>query len=138
MDAEVDHTAAARQRGIAGPRLVRPVGVVEDEVDRIDVTELAGVGERLHAGRECVFEASFYGTRGGASIRNVAGSFYDFGAERYDGTQTRRLVDPPDAWGGRAAVDWARRLGAGEGFDPAARENVRVHEVLDRVYGRTQ
>ena len=93
---------------------------------------------RLHAGRECVFEASFYGTRGGASIRNVAGSFYDFGAERYDGTQTRRLVNPPDAWGGRAAVDWARRLGAGERFDPAARENVRVHEVLDRVYGRTQ
>jgi predicted dehydrogenase len=93
---------------------------------------------RLHAGRDCVFEASFYGTRGGASIRNVAGSFYDFGAERYDGTQTRRMVNPPDEWGGRAAVDWARRLGAGERFDPAARENVRVHEVLDGVYGRTK
>ena len=93
---------------------------------------------RLHAGRDCVFEASFYGTRGGASIRNVAGSFYDFSAERYDGTQTRSLVDPPDEWGGRAAVDWARRLGAGERFDPAARENVLVHEVLDRIYRRTQ
>lgn len=93
---------------------------------------------RLHAGRDCVFEASFYGTRGGASIRNVGGSFYDFSADRYDGTQARRLADPPDAWGGRAAVDWARRLGAGERFDPAARENVRVHEVLDRIYRRTQ
>jgi predicted dehydrogenase len=93
---------------------------------------------RLHAGRDCVFEASFYGTRGGASIHNVAGSFDDFGAERYDGTQTRRMVDPPDEWGGRAAVDWARRVGAGERFDPAVRENVRVHDVLDRIYGRTQ
>jgi predicted dehydrogenase len=93
---------------------------------------------RLHAGHDCVFEASFYGTRGGASIRNVAGSFYDFSAEQYDGTQTRRMVDPPDEWGGRAAVDWSRRLGAGERFDPAARENMRVHEVLDRIYGRPQ
>ena len=92
----------------------------------------------LHAGRDCVFEASFYGTRGGASIRNVAGSFYDFSAERYDGTETKTIVDPPDEWGGRAAVDWARRLGGGEQFDPAARENVRVHEVLDRIYGRTE
>jgi len=92
---------------------------------------------RLQAGRDCVFEASFYGTRGGASIRNVNGSFYDFVADRHDGTRTERIAEPPDDWGGRAAVDWARRLGAGAGFDPAVAENVRVHEVLDRIYGRT-
>jgi len=92
---------------------------------------------RLQAGRDCVFEASFYGTRGGASIRNVDGSFYDFVADRHDGTRTERIAESPDDWGGRAAVDWARRLGAGAGFDPAVAENVRVHEVLDRIYGRT-
>ena len=36
MDAEVDHAAAAGQRGVVEPRLVGPVGVVEDEVDRVD------------------------------------------------------------------------------------------------------
>ena len=90
---------------------------------------------RLHAGRDCVLEASFYGSRGGASVRNVDGSFYDFVAERYEGTRTERLAEPPDAWGGRAVVEWARRLADGTGFDAAAEEYVRVHEVLDRIYG---
>src|SRR6185437_1140794 len=31
---------------------------------------------RLPAGREAVIEASFYGTRGGASLHNIGGSFY--------------------------------------------------------------
>jgi predicted dehydrogenase len=90
---------------------------------------------RLHAGRDCVFEASFYGTRGGASVRNVGGSFYDFVAEQHVGTRTRTLARPPDDWGGRAAVEWARRLGEGGRFDAGAFEYVRVHEVLDRIYG---
>ena len=92
---------------------------------------------RLHAGRDCVLEASFYGTRGGASLRNVDGSFYDFSAERYDGTETTRIAEPPDDWGGRAVVNWVRRLAAGGRFDAAAEEYVRVHEVVDRIYGRT-
>jgi predicted dehydrogenase len=91
----------------------------------------------LHAGRDCVFDARFYGTRGGASIRNVDGSFYDFVAERHDGTHTVTLAEPPDDWAGRAVVDWARRVGAGERFDPAIDEVVEVHEVLDSIYGRT-
>jgi predicted dehydrogenase len=36
----------------------------------------------LHAGREAVISAAFYGDQGGAAMRNVAGSFYDFTAER--------------------------------------------------------
>jgi predicted dehydrogenase len=89
---------------------------------------------RLHAGRDCVFEASFYGTEGGASLRNVDGSFYDFVAERFHGAQAELLAGPPDDWGGRVAVDWARRLGEGHGFDEAADAYVRVHEVLDAIY----
>jgi predicted dehydrogenase len=92
---------------------------------------------RLHAGRDCVLEAGFYGTNGGVSLRNVDGSFYDFVAERHHGTRTETLAQPPDDWGGRAAVDWARRVAGGARFDPAVEEVVRVHEVLDRIYGRT-
>lgn len=91
---------------------------------------------RLSVGRDCVLEASFYGTGGGASLRNVDGSFVDFVAERFDGARTETLAVPPDAWGGRAAIDWARRLGDGARFDPAAEQYVSVHEVLDRIYGR--
>jgi hypothetical protein len=73
---------------------------------------------------------------GGAALRNVDGSFYDFVADRLDGTAKRVLATPPDAWGGRAAADWARRLAAGARFDPDAERLVDVARVLDRIYGR--
>src|SRR4051812_9950102 len=68
----------------------------------------------LPAGRDCAIEASFYGTGGGASLRNVGGSFFDFRADRYDGTRSVELAAPPDDWGGRALLEWARRLGRSE------------------------
>jgi predicted dehydrogenase len=89
---------------------------------------------RLHAGREAEISAAFYGSEGGAALRNVGGSFYDFTAERYRGTATERLTSPPDEWGGRAAADWARRLAAGERYDPAVEQLVRVAEILDGIY----
>jgi len=91
---------------------------------------------RLPAGRDAVIEAAFYGADGGAALKNVGGSFYDFTAERYRGTATETLAVPPDAWGGRAAADWARRLAGGERFDPAAERLVDVAQALDRIYGR--
>jgi predicted dehydrogenase len=90
----------------------------------------------LPAGQDAVISASFFGTGGGAVARNVGGSFYDFVAELYRGTHRRIMVEPPDRWGGRAAVDWAKRLASGGGFDPAAREFVRVAETLDLIYRR--
>jgi predicted dehydrogenase len=91
---------------------------------------------RLHAGREAVIEAAFYGTEGGAAMRNVGGSFYDFTAERFTGTRSERLVDPPDAWGGRAAADWAQQLARSSRFAPEADHFARSAEVLDRIYER--
>jgi hypothetical protein len=88
----------------------------------------------LPAGRDCLIEASFYGTRGGASFSNVNGSFYDFHAELFRGTSREVLVDPPDAWGGRAAVEWAARLATGERFDPHAEELAAVAATIDRIY----
>jgi predicted dehydrogenase len=91
---------------------------------------------RLQAGREAVISADFYGTQGGAALRNVGGSFYDFTAERFRGTSSEPLAAPPDEWGGRAAADWAVRLAAGERFDPQAERLADVARVLDRIYGR--
>jgi len=90
----------------------------------------------LSVGRDAVIEAHFHGSQGGAAMRNVDGSFYDFAAERFRGTQHTPLADPPDAWGGRAIVDWARRLAAGARYDKSIEAIVQVATVLDRVYGR--
>lgn len=92
---------------------------------------------RLAAGCDAVIEAAFYGTEGGAALRNVGGSFYDFTAERFRGTARETLAVPPDAWGGRAAADWARRLAAGARFDPEAERLVEVARALDRIYDRS-
>ena len=91
---------------------------------------------RLPAGQDAVIAASLYGDRGGAELHNVGGSFYDFTAVHFEGTARRILASPPDAWGGRAAADWARRLAAGEGYDPAVERLIPVSRALDRIYGR--
>ena len=90
----------------------------------------------LSAGRDAVIEARFHGTEAGAAMLNADGSFYDLKAELYRGTATETLVEPPDDWGGRAAVEWARHLASDPSFDPAADELVEVAEVVDRLYGR--
>ena len=91
---------------------------------------------RLPAGQDAVIGASLYGDQGGAALHNVGGSFYDFVAEHFEGTARRVIASPPDAWGGRAAADWARRLAAGERFDPLVERLIPVARVLDRIYGR--
>ena len=91
----------------------------------------------LPAGREAVIEAAFVGARARAALSNVDGSFHDFSAELTRGAAEREsLAVGPDAWGGRAAADWARRLAAGARFDPAAHELVELAQGLDRIYGR--
>jgi predicted dehydrogenase len=87
-------------------------------------------------GRDAIIEAHFHGARGGAAMHNVNGSFYDFAAARFEGTKRIPLADPPDAWGGRAVVDWARRLGAGGRYDRSIESLLQVASVLDRIYGR--
>jgi hypothetical protein len=66
----------------------------------------------------------------------VGGSFYDFAAERFRGTARETITSPPDAWGGRAGVAWARRLAEGARFEPECERLVESAEALDRVYGR--
>ena len=90
----------------------------------------------VSAGRDCVIDAKFYGTSGAAVFRNVDGSFYDFVAEHCEKTKSTTLVEPPDAWGGRAIVDWAQRLANGNRFDTEIEHVVDVAEALDSIYGR--
>ncbi len=123
-----------------GNALQRRCGVIEDHA--IAQFELSGgttvrlaCSWNLHAGRDAVIGASFHGTQGGARLHNCAGSFYDLRAEACAGTTSRVLAEPPDAWGGRAAVAWARRLAQRPGFDEGVARVVDVASVVDAIYG---
>jgi predicted dehydrogenase len=134
--------AGVSSRLHAGGRpITDPHTQVEDHaVATVDLADGAVVriacSWRLQAGQEAEIAASFYGTEGGTSFRNVGGSFYDFNAALHRGTTREPLAEPPDEWGGRAAVAWARALAEGRGFDPEAESLVTVARVLDRIYGR--
>lgn len=125
-----------------GERLTSPYERVEDYGVALLETE-TGVAIQLQcswnlpAGQDAAIEARFYGTKGGAAFRNIGGSFYDFIAERYDGTHKTVLASPPDAWSGRAAVEWAKRLARGEGFDAREGERfVKTAQAIDMIYDR--
>jgi len=113
--------------------------VVEDfAVARLDfasgATAQIACSWNLNAGRDAIIEAAFYGDRAGAMMHNVDGSFYNFETECFHGTARQTIAAPPEDWGGRAAVGWARRLAAGEGFDPEIARLVDVAAVLDSIY----
>ena len=123
---------------------VRSSRLVGDEVEEYATAELDVGGAavrlacswKLHAGAEAVIGASFYGREGAVSVRNVNGSFYDFAAELHRGTARESLVGPPDDWGGRAALNWSRRLARDPSFDPEIESAVQVAAIVDDIYGR--
>ncbi|HVM09806.1 MAG TPA: Gfo/Idh/MocA family oxidoreductase [Acidimicrobiales bacterium] len=116
--------------------------VVEDHaVARLDLstgaTATLACSWFLHAGVEADIRATFHGTGGSLAFANVGGSFYDFRLTMNRGTSSEVLVEPPDDWGGRAAVAWAERLASGARFDPTiGADAVAVARVLDAIYGR--
>ena len=118
-----------------GEDAVEDYAIATLELERGRVVRIA-CSWNLDAGQDASISAEFHGDGGGARFANVDGSFYDFRAERLRRTAREPLAEPPDAWGGRAGVDWARRLAAGERFDPEAGNLVQVAEILDRIYGR--
>jgi predicted dehydrogenase len=89
---------------------------------------------RLPAGRDAVIGAAFYGSAGGAALRNLGGSFYDFQAERYRGTARDVIASPPDDWGGRAISAWADAVAAGGRYDAGCERVVEVAAILDAMY----
>jgi len=88
----------------------------------------------LPIGENAMIRVALYGTRGGAAVENVDGSFYDFRASRFSGATRQTLADPPDAWGGRALDSWVQQMAISPRFDPRAEEFVEIAAVLDRVY----
>jgi predicted dehydrogenase len=125
-----------------GRRLCRPTrGVIEDyaiatlALDTNIIARLA-CSWLLPMGQDAFIRMAVYGSDGSAEFRNIDGSFYDFRADLFRGRARRELCGPPDDWGGRAIIDWVRRLSIDNAFDPAALGVLRVSEVVDAIYGR--
>jgi predicted dehydrogenase len=140
----LDFPAASQVQGhcFAGGRPL-PAGAAECEDFAVATFRLAtGTVVRMacswesSTGRDAVIEAVFHGAEGGAAMRNLNGSFYDFAAEHFRGTSARTLASPPDHWGGRAILEWTRRLAAGGRYDPEVEQAIPVAEILDGVLGR--
>lgn len=89
---------------------------------------------RLPAGCDAVIEWTVQGTKSAARVRNVGGSFYDFTAERLDRGHLQTLVQPPDAWGGRALLNWTARLAEGNRFDSQAERLADLAACIDVIY----
>jgi predicted dehydrogenase len=124
-----------------GRRLVPPIREPEDFV-MAEVLYASGIDVhvscswRASAGQGAIIGCRLFGTQGGAAIRNVGGSFYDFEVELNHGDRSRLLGAPPDAWAGRALVDWAARLQGGAGYAVDTAELAATARVIDRIYGR--
>jgi predicted dehydrogenase len=116
---------------------------VEDyAVARLDTSSGATINLacswKLPTGCDAAICGSFYGTKGGAAFHNVAGSFYDFEAYRFQGTRRQEVSAPGENWEGMAAIDWARRLGRGEKFDSEIERMIDVAAALDWIYNCAQ
>lgn len=129
------------QRFAHGQRLPPGAAVCEDYATAaIELT--SGAVLRLACswqasnGRNAVIETMFHGSDGAVAMRNVNDSFFDFVAEQYRGSAVTRLAEPPDAWPGRALVEWSARLAQGAGYDTGIESIVPVAETLDGVLGR--
>ena len=88
------------------------------------------------AGADADIRATFRGTEAGAELRNQNGSFYDFRAELLRGRERELLAQPPDDWGGRAAVEWVEKLAAGERFAGSTSGLLETARTIDRLYDR--
>lgn len=91
---------------------------------------------RASAGRGAIIGCRIFGTKGGAEIRNVAGSFYDFEVALHHGADSVLLAAPPDPWAGRALLHWTRQLQTGAGCDSEVEYLATTAALIDVIYGR--
>lgn len=101
-----------------------------------DTTIQLSCSWNLPAGCDAVIYACFYGTEGGAELRNVNGSFYEFVAHRCSGTRREILTSASEPWGGNAAVNWAQQLALGKRYNQEVEHLISVAGTLDKIYGR--
>lgn len=136
-------TACGRPVSIAGQAAGGGRGIDDFATAWMEIE--TGAGERAtaslavswnaHAGEDATIRAAVFGTEGGAELRNVDGSFYDFELRRHRSRAREVACRESRDWMGRAIADWVARLAESPRFDPEAVRAVLVAEVIDAIYG---
>lgn len=124
---------AAGQPLAPGAQAVEDYAVAEFRTAAGQTVRLA-CSWKAHSGCDAIIRLDLQGTEGGASFANIGGSFYDFEARHHRSTASEFLAGPPEDWGGKAAIAWARRLQENNTYDPEADRFLLVAQVLDRIY----
>lgn len=134
---EVKSDLFSRGRRLRGPvwNVIEDYATATVELESEAVLRLA-CSWHLPIGEDALIQVTLHGTKGSAEFRNIDGSFFDFRTDLYEGRKRRRISSPPDEWGGRAIVTWARRLSLNARFDAAVQDVLRVSNVIDSIYGR--
>jgi predicted dehydrogenase len=91
---------------------------------------------KLQAGQDAVISLDLHGTEGGATFRNVDGSFLDFEARLNRGTKGTQLTLPEASWAGRAACHFLYCVADGQGYDREVESILPVAATIDAIYGR--
>lgn len=87
-------------------------------------------------GKESSITATFHGTNGSVVFKNINGSSTDFVTEKYQANMSEKLIYTSDISNERPTELWANDLSLGQKYSPEAEENIKVAEVIDRLYGR--
>jgi predicted dehydrogenase len=137
LDAPPVHTVSGR-RYVSGRRLPPGARMAEDHATAEitlgrDITARLACSWRASLGRESVIDARFIGTRGALRLRNVHGSSTAFRVEQHEGTRTRTIGGTLDAWSGRVACAWARRLATDPTFDESALRIPLVSTIIESI-----
>ena len=138
-DAEIDQVHSnlyAKGERIKGSKKVVEDYATVQMVHSNDMTSQCTCSWNISAGKDAIIQMDLFGTKGGASFRNVNGSFYDFKAAWNKGTKAQVISMPPYEWSGKAILDWTERLAEGNEFNEDAMDYISTAEVIDRIYGR--
>lgn len=131
-------TAALFESGAPVAHLVRPedYAMITFRLDGGGVASVVTSWEQEV--EQAVIRLVYRGSRGAVQVRNVGGSFYDFETVLSQDGRDELISRPPDNWGGRLLIEWARRLAHGDNrYDAGIESLERVAHVVDRAYGRS-
>jgi predicted dehydrogenase len=124
-----------------GTPLKKPADKIEDyataQMQTEDgVTLNLACSWNLSIGADAAIEVWLHGSEGTAVLRNVQGSFFDFVAERFRGTERETLYSSGTDrnWGAFAAVDWCQRLAAGQKYQSDTETLLSSNALIDRIY----
>lgn len=89
---------------------------------------------KLSVGKDADISLKVYGSKAGATFKNVEGSFYDFRADIHRQNHTENLSQPPEKWGGKAIENWAERLAIGDSYCNTNKQLIHSAEILENIY----